>query len=266
MKNIFISFSQRDSRYMTTMRENLIRIGHKPWIDPKPRPGMDWRFEIDDAIRAADAVLVVVSPSAAESVYVTYEWSLAIGLDIPVIPVIFAKAKMHPRLQMLEHFDFTAFQSEAQFWDYFNREMKRILADEAEASKPMPVVNVQSVPAPAQVQGAAFTRQVMPTTPGHYIVVRRGPGLNGIFPLEKAVVTLGRDAANDITIDDPEVSRYHLRLTFDANHNAYMVEDLQSTNGTRLNGGSRIDGLNYMMPGTALMLGDTIIVSYEVIA
>ncbi|MEO1290776.1 MAG: toll/interleukin-1 receptor domain-containing protein [Chloroflexota bacterium] len=102
MKHIFISFSQRDSRYMTTMRENLIRIGYKPWIDPKPRPGQDWRFEIDDAIRSADAVLVIVSPSAAESVYVTYEWSLAIGLDVPVIPVIFSKAKMHPRLNMLE--------------------------------------------------------------------------------------------------------------------------------------------------------------------
>lgn len=264
MKHVFISFSQRDSRYMTTMRENLMRIGHKPWIDPKPRPGQDWRFDIDDAIRAADAVLVIVSPSAAESVYVTYEWSLAIGLDVPVIPVIFSRAKMHPRLQMLEHFDFTAFQSEAQFWDYFNREIQRILADDPQASRPMPAVNVQSAPAPAQ--GAAFTRQVMPTTPGHHLVVRRGPGLNTIFPMTKPVVTLGRDATNDITMDDPEVSRYHLRFTWDANQNAYMVEDLQSTNGTRLNGGSRIDGLNYLMPGTALMLGDTIIVSYEVIA
>ena len=266
MKNIFISFSQRDSRYMNAMRENLIRIGHKPWIDPKPRPGQDWRFEIDDAIRAADAVLVVVSPSAADSVYVTYEWSLAIGLDVPVIPVIFAKAKMHPRLQMLEHFDSTAFQSEAQFWDYFNREMQRILADDPQVSKPrsMPAINAQSVPAP--VLGAAFTRQVMPTTPGHHLVVRRGPGLNTIFPLAKPLVTLGRDAANDLTIDDPEVSRYHLRFTWDANQNAYVVEDLQSTNGTRLNGGSRINEPNYLMPGTALMLGDTIIVSYEVIA
>ncbi|MGB7338864.1 MAG: TIR domain-containing protein [Phototrophicaceae bacterium] len=264
MKNIFISFSQRDNRYMATMRENLIRIGYKPWIDPKPRPGQDWRFEIDDAIRSADAVLVIVSPAAAESVYVTYEWSLAIGLDVPVIPVIFSKAKMHPRLHMLEHFDFTSFTSEPQFWDYFNREIKRILSDIAQPSEPMKPMQLQQQLAPA-AGNPVFTRQVMPTTPGHYLVIRRGPGLNAIHSLNKNVITLGRDNTNDITIDDPEVSRYHLRLSWNANTNTYVAEDLGSTNGTRINGGSRITDPTPLYPGQALMLGDTIIVSYEVV-
>lgn len=262
MKNIFISFSQRDNRYMTTMRENLIRIGYKPWIDPKPRPGQDWRFEIDDAIRGADALLVIVSPSAAESVYVTYEWSLAIGLDVPVIPVVFSKAKMHPRLQMLEHFDYTAFTSEALFWDYFNREIKRILSDVAQPSQAMKPMQAQQAIATVS---PTFTRQVMPTTPGHHLVIRRGPGLNAIHALNKNLVTLGRDNTNDITIDDPEVSRYHLRLAWNANTNTYVAEDLGSTNGTRINGGSRITEQTPLYPGQALMLGDTIILSYEVI-
>lgn len=264
MKQVFISFSQRDSRYMTTMRENLIRIGYKPWIDPKPRPGQDWRFEVDDAIRSADAVLVIVSPAAAESVYVTYEWSLAIGLDVPVIPVIFSKAKMHPRLHMLEHFDFTAFTSEPQFWGYFNREIQRILSDEIQPSQPVPANQVQS-PNP-QLAGSTFTRQVMPTTPGHHLVIRRGPGLNSIHAINKQLVTLGRDATNDITVDDPEVSRYHLRLEWNANSNTYVVEDLASTNGTRINGGARITQSTPLHPGQALMLGDTIILSYEVVS
>lgn len=262
MKHIFISFSQHDSRYMQTMRDNLIRIGHKPWIDPKPRPGQDWRFDIDDAIRSADAVLVIVSPAAAESIHVTYEWALAIGMDVPVIPVVFSKAKMHPRLQMLEHFDFTAFKSEAQFWDYFNHEMTRILSDDLQASEPMPAIQMPVSPAPSQ---GSFTRQVMPEHPGHYVVVRRGPGLNTIYPLDKQVVTLGRDAANDITIDDPEVSRYHLRFSRDLSQNAYLVEDLKSTNGTRINGGARIGQPVLLPPGVALMLGDTIVISYEYI-
>ena len=226
---------------------------------------MDWRFEIDDAIRASDAVLVIVSPAAAESVYVTYEWSLAIGLDVPVIPVIFAKAKMHPRLQMLEHFDFTAFTSEGQFWDYFNREINRILSVEYQSVPPPAVKSSLSVAPPGVAVDVAFTRQVMPQNPGHYLVVRRGPGLNTIFPLNKQLITLGRDETNDITIDDPEVSRYHLRIEWNATANAYFAEDLQSTNGTRINGGSRIDAPEALVPGQALMLGDTIILSYEVI-
>ncbi|MGJ3237114.1 MAG: TIR domain-containing protein [Anaerolineae bacterium] len=264
MQHIFISFSQRDSRYMATMRDNLLRIGYRPWIDPKPRPGQDWRFDIDDAIRAADAVLVIVSPAAAESVYVTYEWTLAIGLDIPVIPVMVSKAKMHPRLQMLEHFDLNAFNSEAQFWDYFNREIRRILPPEAQSNQPVPA-SAAPPPAPAPSAGAPFTRQVMPTQTGHYLVVRRGPGLNSIHHLNKPLVTLGRDNTNDITIDDPEVSRYHLRLHWNAQLNGYQIEDLKSTNGTRINGGPRIEQVRPIAPGSALMLGDTIILSYEVV-
>ncbi|GAB5494015.1 MAG: hypothetical protein Phog2KO_42300 [Phototrophicaceae bacterium] len=262
MKNIFISFSQRDTRHMTTLRENLIRIGYKPWIDPHPRPNQDWRFEIDDAIRSADAMMVIVSPSAADSTYMTYEWALAIGIDIPVIPIIFERARMHPRLQMLEHFDVTSFTSQTQFWDYFGREIKRTLADDIQASILSPIA--PAVPAQASpVPVATFTRQVMPTSAGHHIVVRRGPHLNTIYPMSKGVITLGRDAANDIQIDDPEVSRYHLRFTW--KNNVYSVEDLGSTNGTRINGGARITGETPLHPGQALMLGDTIIVSYEVV-
>lgn len=268
MKHIFISFSQRDRKHMTTMRDNLIRIGYRPWIDRNPRPGLDWRFEIDDAIRAADAVIVIVSPVAAESTYVTYEWSLALGMGIPVIPVVFTKAKMHPRLQTLEHFDFTGFTAEVHFWEYFTREIQRILDTE-----PVPQQNI-SVPAPNPAPAqpvvaepsapiASFTRQVMPKESGHHLVVRRGPLLNKMFKLDKEVITLGRDATNDITIDDPEVSRYHLRFKW--NGTVYTVEDLGSTNGTRINGGQRISMETALQSGQALMLGDTIILSYEVI-
>lgn len=261
MKNIFISFSQRDTRHMTTLRENLIRMNYKPWIDPNPRPKQDWRFEIDDAIRTADAMVVIVTPSAADSTYMTYEWALAIGLNVPVIPIIFERARMHPRLQMLEHFDVNSFTSQTHFWDYFNREFTRILSGNRQPSKVMPAANVpvQAVPVP----NAAFTRQVMPTTPGHHLVIRRGPRLNTIFPMTKELITLGRDATNDIQIDDPEMSRYHLRLKW-AN-NVYSVEDLGSTNGTRINGGARITTETPLHPGQALMLGDTIIISYEVV-
>ena len=263
MKNIFISFSQRDTRHMMTLRENLIRMGYKPWIDPNPRPGQDWRFEIDDAIRGADAVVVVVTPSAADSTYMTYEWALAIGLNIPVIPIIFERARMHPRLQMLEHFDANSFTSQSHFWDYFNREFQRTLSDKAQPSQVIPAANIAPQVSVAPVPNAAFTRQVMPTVPGHHLVVRRGPNLNRIYPLSNEVISLGRDATNDIQIDDPEVSRYHLRLRW-AN-NVYTVEDLGSTNGTRINGGARITEETPLYPGQALMLGDTIIVSYEVV-
>jgi pSer/pThr/pTyr-binding forkhead associated (FHA) protein len=84
-----------------------------------------------------------------------------------------------------------------------------------------------------------------------------------MYKLNKEIITLGRDSSNDIAIDDAEVSRFHMRLTWQGN--GYAVEDLGSTNGTRINGGARIQGLTALQPGSALMLGDALILSYEAV-
>jgi pSer/pThr/pTyr-binding forkhead associated (FHA) protein len=49
----------------------------------------------------------------------------------------------------------------------------------------------------------------------------------------KPEVTLGRDPACDISIDDGAVSARHARLSF--HHGQWWIEDLASTNGTNLN-------------------------------
>jgi len=68
----------------------------------------------------------------------------------------------------------------------------------------------------------------------HYVAVAAGPGLGHIFPLGDIIITVGREPGNDITLPDPEVSRYHLRLRREKR--GYSAEDMGSTNGTLLNG------------------------------
>ena len=53
------------------------------------------------------------------------------------------------------------------------------------------------------------------------------------FDLNKPVVTIGREAGNDIVLEDPQVSRHHARLTLQGG--GYVVEDLGSTNGSFIN-------------------------------
>lgn len=67
----------------------------------------------------------------------------------------------------------------------------------------------------------------------HYVTVTKGPGLGKIFPLDDIIITVGREATSDISLPDPEVSRYHLRLRREKR--GYSVEDMGSTNGTMLN-------------------------------
>ncbi|MDX1991691.1 MAG: FHA domain-containing protein [bacterium] len=94
------------------------------------------------------------------------------------------------------------------------------------------------------------------------LIVRRGPQPNQTYDLNKDIVTLGRDITNDIVINDPEVSRHHLRLTRGAD--GYNIEDLGSTNGTFING-QRHQGVRPLNRGDMIGLGETVTLGYEVI-
>lgn len=58
--------------------------------------------------------------------------------------------------------------------------------------------------------------------------------------LQGPVTVVGRDASSDIQIQHPTVSRNHLQITY--REGKFMVTDLGSTNGTRINGEQIRDG------------------------
>jgi pSer/pThr/pTyr-binding forkhead associated (FHA) protein len=54
------------------------------------------------------------------------------------------------------------------------------------------------------------------------------------FVVRKAVTTVGRALDNDIVLESGDVSRHHARFEF--TDDALRLVDLNSTNGTRVNG------------------------------
>jgi pSer/pThr/pTyr-binding forkhead associated (FHA) protein len=66
------------------------------------------------------------------------------------------------------------------------------------------------------------------------LIVERGPNAGKRLPLTQFPVTVGRDAANTIVVEDDEVSRFHLRIK--RRGRLYICEDLESKNGTFING------------------------------
>jgi hypothetical protein len=95
---------------------------------------------------------------------------------------------------------------------------------------------------------------------GFRLVIRRGPQPNQVYELNQDMMTLGRDVNNEITVNDPEVSRHHCRLT--RGPNGYTLEDLGSTNGTFVNG-RRLTGAQPLNVGDLIGLGETVTLAYE---
>ena len=92
------------------------------------------------------------------------------------------------------------------------------------------------------------------------LVVRQGPNTGQIFGLDKSEISIGRDIDNDIVINDAEVSRKHARLTLEGDR--YKIEDLNSTNGTYIDG-QRLIGPHVMAIGEIIMFGDNVGVIFD---
>ena len=56
------------------------------------------------------------------------------------------------------------------------------------------------------------------------------------YPLTSEETLIGRNPATDITLLDESISREHAIVAWDTTTGCYAIEDLQSTNGTRVNG------------------------------
>ncbi|MCH8987823.1 MAG: FHA domain-containing protein [Chloroflexi bacterium] len=91
---------------------------------------------------------------------------------------------------------------------------------------------------------------------GHTMNFQAGPRMGETVNMGQGTISIGRSPDNDIVIDDPTVSRKHARLVFDGNQ--YIVEDLASTAGVKVNGNKVQKAA--MPVGATLKLGDTEIV------
>jgi hypothetical protein len=109
MKHVFVAYAREDAEFARRLSKRLEVSYRLPWQDLRNlKGGKPWLPAIDDALRKAEALVVVMSPHATQSQYVTYEWAFAVGAGIPVIPVIAEKTdELHPKIESLQYIDFT---------------------------------------------------------------------------------------------------------------------------------------------------------------
>jgi pSer/pThr/pTyr-binding forkhead associated (FHA) protein len=91
-------------------------------------------------------------------------------------------------------------------------------------------------------------------------VMRSGPVVGKVYPLEAQEISIGRENTNMITINDAQISRRHARM--ELRGSAYVIQDLGSTNGTFVNG-TRISGMQVLNLGDTVAFGEGIVLAFE---
>jgi hypothetical protein len=76
------------------------------------------------------------------------------------------------------------------------------------------------------------------------------------FALSPPTTVIGRGREADVRLDDPNISRRHVEFRAEGDH--WLVNDMGSTNGTRL-GGRTLTGPTELRSGDSVQLGNTVL-------
>lgn len=110
------------------------------------------------------------------------------------------------------------------------------LPPEPVVSPPLPV----PAPGPVVVVGPGTSAQAAPepivvgSKQPKYLAITSGALAGSMLPLTSLPITIGRAPSNTLVIEDDYASSHHARLYPTAE--GWVVEDLNSTNGTLVNG------------------------------
>jgi hypothetical protein len=91
---------------------------------------------------------------------------------------------------------------------------------------------VDTIPVGTMEVSAVYSASVDGIPPGT-LVSPSGYRLD-LAGIGTSIVSIGRDVSSDVVVDDERVSRRHARLR--PTERGWVLEDLESTNGTRVNG------------------------------
>ena len=146
MATVFLSYSTKDHYFAELAGIKLAEAGINLWRDQgQLRAGGDWRSGIKRGIAESIAVIVALSQSSAESSYVTFEWAYGLGKGKTIVPVKLESCKVHPRLEPIQHLDFSVPGSLP-----WNLLIERIREIESDATSEEDLANAAAIPEPPQ--------------------------------------------------------------------------------------------------------------------
>ena len=107
-RQIFISYSKKDSDFALRLANDLQAAGFEIWIDRSIAGGEKWREKIESNLKSAKEVIVVLSQNALDSQWVPYEGALAVGWAKSLYPLLIEEnIPIPPWLHEVQYINFT---------------------------------------------------------------------------------------------------------------------------------------------------------------
>ncbi len=107
-RNLFISYSHVDQNFAKKLASMLADEGLNIWIDVEDIPaGENWRNAIDEGLKTAEIMLLIVSPESMASAEVQAEWNYFLDERKTVIPIQLRQADIPSRLRLIQRVDFS---------------------------------------------------------------------------------------------------------------------------------------------------------------
>jgi hypothetical protein len=97
---VFLSYAREDAKQADRLRHLLAANDVRVWSDADISPGTSWREQIDDALRSADAVLVLVSPASVNSSHVHSEVAAAVAARMTDPTRLVVPVRTDPRVEL----------------------------------------------------------------------------------------------------------------------------------------------------------------------
>lgn len=205
-QSVFLSYKHNDSDkdFIDMLIRKIKDAGFATWIDSDNlRAGEDWRKGIDEGIKTALILVVIMTPEARASEFVTYEWSFALGNKVPVIPIMLRKTELHPKLEVLQYIDFTVSRQWAKLTKRLRAEQK---AGQSESVKELvteePVAEIQNPTSQAIFEALEVLYSTTTSEVGVREVLRALTKHKILLPAHQAkIATLARRKSGKSTID-----------------------------------------------------------------
>lgn len=148
---IFISYSRKDSEYMTTFSQKLRDAGANLWSDKQIVPGGLWDHSIETALKTCDIIIVLISKTSVNSNNVMDEVSYALEENKKVIPVVLEQCELPFRLRRIQFIDLTQ--------DY-DKGMNLLKSTLNLTSKPTPVLSTKSALEPKIASNSEIVKEI----------------------------------------------------------------------------------------------------------